>query len=104
MQDINEEKNESEGYPLYPESEDIYIQFKKEKDIDPEDVSKIKEKEIVRKLNEKDFNDDVTGSDLDIPGTELEGSEDTVVNEDEENNYYSPGVYDHMDYEDNHGY
>lgn len=31
------------GYPLYPAHEDIYNQYKKEGDIDPEDISKRKQ-------------------------------------------------------------
>ena len=35
---------EPEGYPLYPENEDIYSKYKKEKRIDPENVTKLKVK------------------------------------------------------------
>ena len=72
--------------------------------LDPEDITKTKEKEIVRKGNEKDFNDDVTGSDLDIPGSEFDEDEELIGIEDEENNYYSLGGDDHIDLEENHGY
>jgi hypothetical protein len=40
MPDNNVNYNLQE-YPLYPESEDIYNRFKKEKNMDPEDISKV---------------------------------------------------------------
>jgi len=100
QQDINQEITEPEGYPLYPEDEDIYSKFKKEKDIDPEDITIVKVKEIVGNENEKDFEDDVTGSDLDIPGSDQEEPEEVIGVEDEENNYFSLGGDDHIDLEE----
>jgi len=38
----NDETDDHLEYPLYPESEDIYNRFKKEKNVDPEDISKLK--------------------------------------------------------------
>src|ERR1035437_6757638 len=90
----NEKKINPQGYPLYPAGEDIYNKSKEEKNINPEDISKLKEsnrKEKVGANNEKDFNDDVSGSDLDIPGVELDDDQEIVGSEDEENNYYSLG-------------
>jgi hypothetical protein len=101
LQIVNEDGSELEGYPLYPEDEDIYNKFRKEKSIDPDNITKLKEKEIIGKVNEKDFEDDVTGSDLDIPGTDLDDSEDVLVIEDEENSYFSLGGDDHIDLEEN---
>jgi hypothetical protein len=101
LQIVTENGSETEGYPLYPENEDIYNKFRKEKSIDPDDITKLKEKGIVGKGDEKDFEDDVTGSDLDIPGTEVDDSEELVVIEDEENSYFSLGGDDHMDLEEN---
>ncbi|MBC8110229.1 MAG: hypothetical protein H7Y04_04135 [Verrucomicrobia bacterium] len=80
------------GYPLYPAAEDIYNKSKKEGDIDPEDISKMKapnEPAKVGKNNEKDFDEDVSGSDLDVPGSELDDRQEDIGSEDEENNYYS---------------
>ncbi|MCX6234081.1 MAG: hypothetical protein NT175_05050 [Bacteroidetes bacterium] len=102
----NEEKNNLQGYPLYPASEDIYNKCQKEKNINPEDISKIKESNENDKVgtrNEKDFNDDVSGSDLDIPGSELDDKQEIVGSEDEENNYYSLGGDDHNDLEEYKG-
>jgi len=78
------------------DSEDIYIRSKEEKEIDPEDISKMKvSNDKVGTKNEKDFRDDVSGSDLDIPGSELDDEQENVGSEDEENNYYSLGGDDH---------
>jgi len=97
-QESSEDKNNLPGYPLYPASEDIYSKYREEKDIDPEDISKIKESnDIVGTNNEKDFNDDVSGSDLDVPGSELDDEQENIGSEDEENNYYSLGGDDHND-------
>ena len=99
-----EEKNNLPGYPTYPSSEDIYKKYHEEKDIDPEDISKIKEgNDIYGTNNEKDFNDDVSGSDLDVPGSELDDIQENIGSEDEENNYYSLGGDDHDDLDEDKG-
>ena len=49
------------------------------------------------KNNEKDFNDDVSGDDLDVPGSEIDDEQVKVGSEDEENEYYSLGSDDHND-------
>jgi hypothetical protein len=85
------------GYKRYPPQEDIYSREKEEKDIDPEDTSKLKTpNEDNGILNEKDFEDDVSGEDLDIPGTELDDDMEDIGSEDEENNYYSLGGDNHL--------
>jgi hypothetical protein len=92
-----------EGYPLYPSSDDIYIQNTFAEDIDPEDVSRLKpanEEDDIEKNNEKDFGDDVSGSDLDIPGAALDDQQEDIGSEDEENNYYSIGGDNHNDLEE----
>jgi len=95
-----EDKAEFPGYPEYPPSEDIYDKSKEEESIDPEDTSKKKdliEKDKRGKKNEKDFEEDKSGSDLDVPGSELDDEAEKAGNEDEENNYYSIGGDDHDD-------
>jgi hypothetical protein len=90
----NDETDNNQEYPLYPESEDIYNKFNKEKNIDPEDISKVKKSDKSDKAGtniDKESNDDAYGSDLDIPGSELDDEQENVGNEDEENNYYSIG-------------
>jgi len=88
----NELKNDIQGYPIYPSSEDIYSKFQEEKDINPEDISKIKES-----------TEDLSGSDLDIPGSELDDEQETIGSEDEENNYYSLGGDDHNNLDEDKG-
>jgi hypothetical protein len=95
-----EEKDDLQGYPGYPSSEDIYNKFQKGKNIDPEDLSKNiepKESDNTDRGNEKDFVDDETGGGLDIPGSELDDKQEMIGSEDEENNYYSLGGDDHND-------
>jgi hypothetical protein len=94
----NDETDNHLEYPLYPESEDIYNRFKKEKNMDPEDISKVKKSDKSDKARtniEKESNDDASGSNLDIPGSELDDEQENIGNEDEENNYYSIGGDDH---------
>lgn len=94
-----------EGYPIYPESEDIYGKCHKERLINPEDPSKLKDPVAVIKsggYNEKNFDDDVSGGDLDIPGSELDDDLEIIGSEDEENNYYSLGGDDHSDLEEDY--
>lgn len=82
----------------YPAAEDIYVKGKKESELDPEDVSKKKiQNEQLHASNEKEFSDDLTGEDLDVPGSELDDPQELVGDEDEENNYYSIGGDDHDD-------
>lgn len=88
------EQLEKDGYPQYPENEDIYNKFNKEFDIDPENISKDKEIIKIEKnptWNEKNFNQDKSGNDLDIPGAELDDEQENIGSEDEENNGYSIG-------------
>jgi len=82
------------GYPSYPSSEDVYAQGKEEKEINPEEISEIKES------TEVNLNDNQPGKDLDVPGSELDDNEEKTGNEDEENNYYSIGGDDHDNLEE----
>jgi hypothetical protein len=97
-----ERKEALVGYPIYPASEDIYSQSHEESEINPEDISKTKDfNEKPGVNNEKDFNDDMSGGDLDIPGSELDNQQENIGTEDEENNYYSLGGDDHNDLDEN---
>jgi hypothetical protein len=92
------------GLLRYPASEDIYQQSKQQAEINPENLSKRKvpnEREGTR--NEKDFKEDMSGDDLDVPGSELDDKQERVGNEDEENNYYSLGGDNHNDLEEDKG-
>lgn len=104
-QAIPQKEKNDKAYNLsdYPASEDIYNKFHKESDINPEDISKLKETIIIQtveKRNEKDFKDDKSGGDLDIPGSELDDYQESIGSEDEENNYYSLGGDNHNDLEE----
>ena len=100
-------KNSNKNYPAnvsYPASEDIYSVYKEETEIDPENVSKFKISNATDgKHNEKSFNEDKSGSDLDIPGSELDDAQENTGNEDEENNGYSIGGDNHNDLEEDNG-
>jgi hypothetical protein len=100
-----EEKIDLPGYPIYPASDDVYSQFKEESNLDPEDVSKIKEpnEDSFKGNNEKDFREAVSGSDLDIPGSEPDEKQENMGSEDEENNFYSLGGDGHNDLEEDNG-
>ncbi|MBI5010692.1 MAG: hypothetical protein HZB98_13835 [Bacteroidia bacterium] len=89
-----------QGYQFYPESDDIYKKLKKEKDVDPEDIDKIK----TRHKNDSkppylpaESGHYAPGDNLDIPGAELDDDQENIGNEDEENNYYSLGGDGHTD-------
>lgn len=88
------------GYPLYPPEDDIYARDEKVNNVDPEELLKKKKRyETPETMNEKDFKDDMSGSDLDIPGAELDDQQEEIGSEDEENNYYSLGGDNHEDLE-----
>ena len=53
--------------------------------------------------NEKDFSEDISGDDLDVPGSELDDQQERIGSEDEENNSYSVGGDDHNDLEEEKG-
>jgi hypothetical protein len=100
------DKNAIPDSLLYPPSEDVYNQFEKEMEIDPEDLSKKKssvEINNIRELNEKNFEEDVSGGDLDVPGSELDDEQENSGNEDEENNHYSIGGDIHNNLDENAG-
>lgn len=91
---------------VYPPNEDIYNQLKKEIEINPEDITKKKipvEINNKTKLNQKNFEEDMSGNDLDIPGSELDDQQESVGSEDEENNHYSIGGDNHNNLEEDKG-
>ncbi len=92
------------GIPIYPPSEDIYQQFKEESDLNPENLSKNKAPNEEEGLpNEKSFRDDMSGNDLDVPGSDLDDRQENIGSEDEENNYYSLGGDNHNDLDEDRG-
>lgn len=96
----DEEKDNIREYPLYPVSEDIYNKFKEEQGLDPEDPSKRKTlvgNDYVASDIQKEPGNGMPGSDLDIPGSEMDDELEMTGSEDEENSYYSLGGDDHND-------
>ena len=92
----SDEKVNLPGYPMYPAGEDIYSRSKEEMDVNPEDITKLKvANELQDVNNEKGFSNDVSGGDLDVPGSELDDVQENVGSEDEENNLYSLGGDNH---------
>ncbi|MEP6793060.1 MAG: hypothetical protein ABJB16_01950, partial [Saprospiraceae bacterium] len=89
------EKDELKGYPIYPSKDDIYKRAHEEKDIDPDDMDKIKDSDADQmdddEVEELDFSRDIIRGDLDVPGSELDDEGEDIGNEDEENNFYSIG-------------
>ena len=51
-----------EGYPLYPVSEDIYQQCEEEVNIDPEDITCLKDPDAPGIDHQKDFEEAVSGA------------------------------------------
>jgi hypothetical protein len=89
---MNKNKQQLSGYPENPSSEDVYRKLKEETAIDPNDITKEKTpNEDPHTMNEKDFLDDMSGDDLDIPGSELDAQQEEIGCEDEEKDYYSLG-------------
>jgi hypothetical protein len=100
------QNKELPGYPIYPASEDIFNKDKEEIDINPEDISKNKspnEDDFNGKMNERGFQHNMSGEDLDIPGNEADEKEENAGSEDEENNFYSLGGDNHNDLEEDNG-
>lgn len=78
----------------YDAKEDIYNQ--------EERVSMDDEGNIIDK-NEEEVEEaerNMVGSDLDVPGSELDDDDEVIGEEDEENNYYSLGGDNHDDLEE----
>lgn len=96
--------NDLPGYPSYPANEDIFSKYQEEKDINPEDISTPKPSHTDNdSISELDLNTGLPGSDLDVPGSELDDEMEAIGSEDEENNYYSIGGDEHNNLEENQG-
>lgn len=78
------------GNPSYDSREDIYARDKREADLDPDEL---------RPVSSRDQSE-WPADDLDIPGAELDDSDEEIGEEDEENNYYSLGGDNHEDLEE----
>jgi hypothetical protein len=92
---FNKKGDDNEGYPLYPDEDNVYNHLQIDANFNPKNESDYPEKR-----SEKDFDEDIKGGDLDIPGSELDDEQEEIGNEDEENNYYSIGGDRHDDLEE----
>ncbi len=89
--------DELPGYPIYPPGEDVFSQWRNDRETAIEDAPEIDlplEKNLPERRNSPDFTDDVAGgnelgSELDVPGSELDDAQEKIGSEDEENNFYS---------------
>jgi len=102
-EETKNEEQEYPGYPIYPKSQDIYNQST-ELNLNADDLS-INNIEVddLGKRNELDFCEDMTGEDLDVPGSKDDVAIANFGKEDEENNYYSLGGDNHNDLEEDNG-
>jgi len=94
------------AYPTTPASDDLYSQYKEEKDIDPEDISRAKrpnEEGNIEAVDQNIMSIGVKVDDMDVPSSDSEEDEEGIGNEDEENSYYSLGGDGHIDLEEDHG-
>jgi hypothetical protein len=100
---IEEKRDAFPNYPVYSPEEDIYLKNKKE-DLNPEDISRIKVSiQDTGEPQELDLSEELSGGDLDVPGSELDDELEDIGSEDEENNYYSLGSDDHNDLDEEDG-
>lgn len=98
---LDKEQEEFPGYPAYPEGEDIYSNLVKEDDINPDEVTERSLPNLSGDLNVRNAKDyDIVETDLDIPGSELDDTQEEIGAEDEENNYYSLGSDNHESLEE----
>ena len=73
-------------------------------DLNTEDLTKVKNTiHNPGERNQKSFLQDMTGEDLDIPGSKADEAKSNAGKEDEENNYYSLGGDNHNDLEEDNG-
>lgn len=90
----NKTKENENGYPAYPASEDMLNGHQKQIDINETDIA------LATDGNEEEIiivptsNSMLLSNDLDIPGSELDDNAEKIGNEDEENNFYSTGDTD----------
>ncbi|SRR6266540_1456335 len=76
--------------PIYKKQDDIYNREKEEPLEDEDNLGKKRSRS----------EDRGPGDDLDIPGAELDDSDEAIGEEDEENNYYGLGGDNHDDLEE----
>ena len=89
----NDQNEQSENYDPEkdnPEGEDVYDMHLVNEKVDPDDVSRLKQKlDALDVTGDQQLYIRMMGSDLDVPGSELDDASEDQGDEDEENNYYS---------------
>ncbi len=90
-------KDNMPDYQQFYPNDGIYKRAIKVEDIDFEDLPKTKNPPG---WNEKSFEEDPSGDDLDVPGSEDDDEQEAIGNEDEENNYYSLSQDEQSEIED----
>lgn len=99
-------ENNIEKWSIAPSSacNHIYSTLSKERESgDDIVIEPTVEEEDVEIEDQEELKEDELGSDLDVPGSELDDQQESVGSEDEENNYYSIGGDDHNDLEEDNG-
>ncbi len=87
------------GFNEYNAKDDIYSKAYNKENIDPETTNMKKYEHIQNDLDDNDL-----GNGLDVPGSELDDDQEKIGAEDEENNYYSLGLDNHNELEENKEY
>ena len=86
------EESDLEGYPSYPDDEDIYTITHEEKDFNPEYLSETKESKYRDGIDYGQyFNKNTFVGTLDVPVSELKDELENGGSGDKENDYYSLG-------------
>lgn len=86
------------GYPTHPFEDNVTQKLQEEINIKSLEAMAFQglDKNL-KKLNEQNQLGDYTENDMDIPGTELDDTDEAIGSEDEENNHYSLGGDNHND-------
>ena len=72
-----------------------------EEDLNTRDTTEMNEPD---ERTDNDIDEEITGTDLDVPGSELDNEQEDIGSEDEENNYYSLGGDDHNNLDENNAW
>ena len=105
-QPIKQEKVNLPGYPLYPDSDDIYRKAEKAGTENPNTILiPLTENDRLEHImeGENEPKHDALGYPLDIPGSDLDDRQEAIGSEDEENNHYSIGGDNHNDLDEDKG-
>ena len=95
-------KNKKPEQQLYEDPSEKMKKVVPDPEVELNPQKELKEiEEIDKDLIEVPHNGPLIGSDLDIPGAELDDEDESIGSEDEENNYYSIGGDNHDNLEEN---